>query len=283
MPFLPFLLAMLIKSAPVAACAQAQGAADLSGFIAGRVLPGVVVTGEEHRIDAPRDAVIANVLVREGQRVQRGDRLVDLTDTPSGGEAVAVARAQRDGAEAGVRAADAETTRLQGELDRRQRQPTLFAREQIDSYVAQLRVAQARQDAARAELAARRSNESSASAAMQSLQVEAPADLRVQRVLAVAGSRVVAGTALFELVDDGIPAVRFAWPLQATPASAVGKTFCVRPSAARDAPAVAAGIIERSGEPDAAAQVWIGQGRFDTAPAWAQAGVAVDVIVIDGR
>jgi multidrug efflux pump subunit AcrA (membrane-fusion protein) len=275
----PLVLLAVLKLAPASVCAHAQGAADLPGFVAGRVLPGVIVTGEEHRIDAPRDATIATVRVHEGQRVQRGERLVELTDSPSG-DAMAVARAQRDVAEADVRAAATETTRLQGELGRRQRQPTLFPREQIESYAAQLHVAQARLDAARAELTARISNASSAMMAIQSLQIDAPADLRVQRVLAVAGSRVAAGTPLFDLVDDGTPAVRFAWPLQDAPASVVGKTVCVRPSAIRGAVPAQAQVIERSREPDAAAQVWIGQGEFSVAPDWAQAGVAVDVIVI---
>jgi multidrug efflux pump subunit AcrA (membrane-fusion protein) len=281
MTHFPLLLLALIKVSPGPDCAHVQGAADLSGFLAGRVLPGVVVTGEEHRVDAPRDSTIAAVRVREGQRVQRGERLIDLTDAPAGDD-LRVARAQRDGAEAGVRAAEAETTRLQGEVELRQRHSALFAREQINASIAQLRVAQARLDAARAELAARRSNETSASAATQSLQVDAPADLRVQRVLAVTGSRVVAGTALLDLVDDGVPAVRFAWPLQVSSSTAVGKTVCVRPSAMRGATPMQVRIIERSGEPDAAAQVWISQGQFDTAPSWAQAGVAVDVMVPGG-
>ncbi|HTA65556.1 MAG TPA: hypothetical protein VK753_08630 [Xanthomonadaceae bacterium] len=279
---LAVLLVAAIKLVPASACAKALGPADLSAFIEGHALPGVVVTGEEHRIDAPRDAIVATVRVHEGQLVRRGERLVDLTGTPSDGETMEVARSQREGAEAGVREAQAEATRLQSELARRQLLPNLFSREQIESYVAQLHEAQARLDAARAELAARRSGESSAAAAMQSLQVDAPADLRVQRVLAVAGARVAAGTALFELVGDGTPAVRFAWPLQDASASMVGKTVCVRPSATRDAVPVPAEIFERSREPDSAAQAWIGQGRFDSPPSWAQSGVAVDVIVIGG-
>jgi len=282
MPPIPLLLLAMLKLAPAPTCAQAQGVADLAGFATGRVLPGVIVTGEEHRIDALRDATIATVRVHEGQRVQRGERLVDLTDGPSG-IAMDVARVQRDGAEADVRAAATDTTRLRGELERRQRQPTLFPREQIKSYVAQLRVAKVRLDAARAELAARSSNETNAMAELQSLQVDAPADLRVQRVLAVAGSRVTAGTPLFDLVDDGTPAVRFAWPLQDAARSVAGRSVCVRPSAIRDAVPVQAQVVERSREPDAAAQAWIGQGQFDATPNWAHAGVAVDVIVIGGE
>jgi hypothetical protein len=102
----------------------------------------------------------------------------------------------------------------------------------------------------------------------------------VQRVLVVAGARVAAGTALLELVGDGTAAVRFAWPLQDAPASMVGRTVCVRPTASRDAAAVPAQVFERSREPDSAAQAWIGEGRFDSPPSWAQSGVAVDVIVM---
>ncbi|HTD28380.1 MAG TPA: biotin/lipoyl-binding protein, partial [Xanthomonadaceae bacterium] len=142
MTHLPLLLMALLKVAPGPDCAHAQGAADLSGFLAGRVLPGVIVTGEEHRIDAPRDATVAMVRVREGQRVQRGERLLDLTDSPTS-DAMQVARAQSDGAAADVRAAEAETTRLQAEVDLRQRHSALFAREQINNSIAQLRVAQA--------------------------------------------------------------------------------------------------------------------------------------------
>lgn len=220
---------------------------------------GVLISPQAVHVESPLEGRVAEVHVRLGDRVKKGQPLVTL--------AVASYRNDVAIAEASALAAVAEEGRTALEVDeareRRARadgMATYLSREEVQGARYQEKLADARLKAARAAVEERRAQAQKLRALVADAEVRAPFDGVVAARYVDPGARSAPGTPLLRILSGGEMWVRFAIPEDQAAAIIVGQDLEVSvPSVGKT---VRGQVVTVAPEIDAAARMVFAEARL---------------------